>query len=249
MRLVRVAGDDRRSREQRLWMALVFLIGLAGAGILLVVGTPSARPMWLGAGLAAVVTALRLGAPTTRRLRSVRQGRLGERLVVDLLRGLPDDYWLVNDVTLGLARGSIDHVLIGPCGVVVLETNRMAGNIRCRDDEWSINGDRLTNVSRRVNSGACAVRYFLAERHPELVFTALRWVESVIVFTHPLSRLEANQGQTIVVRYSHLFQAVLELARKQRLEPTIAEQLVHTLVASQTPGAADAGRGLLTAAS
>src|SRR4030095_5485334 len=91
---------------------------------------------------------------------------------------------------------------------------------------------------RLVTSGACAVRYFLAERHPELVFTALRWVESVIVFTHPLSRLEANQGQTIVVSYSHLFQAVLELARKQRLEPAIAEQLVHTLVASQTPGAA-----------
>jgi hypothetical protein len=246
MRLVRVAGDDRRSREQRLWMALVSLIGLAGAGILLV---PSGRPMWLGAGLAAVVTALRLGAPTTRRLRSVRQGRLGERLVVDLLRGLPDDYWLVNDVTLGLARGSIDHVLIGPCGVVVLETNRVAGNIRCRDDEWSINGDRLTNVSRRVNSGACAVRYFLAARHPELVFTALRWVESVIVFTHPLSRLEANQGQTIVVRYSHLFQAVLELAQKQRLEPAIAEQLAHTLVASQTRGGAVARGGLLTTAS
>src|SRR4029450_8439082 len=105
MRLVRVASDDRRSREQRLWMALVFLIGLAGAGILLVVGTPSARPMWLGAGLAAVVTALRLGAPTTRRLRSVRQGRLGERLVVDLLRGLPDDYWVANATAPGVARG------------------------------------------------------------------------------------------------------------------------------------------------
>ena len=230
-------------------MVLASLIGLAGMGIVLVVETPGARPMWLGAGLVAVLTALKLGGPTTRRLRSIRRGRLGERLVVDLLRGLPDDYWLVNDVTIGLARGGIDHVLIGPCGVVVLETKRVAGNIRCRDDEWSINGDRLTNVSRRVNSGACAVRYFLAERHPELVFTALRWVESVIVFTHPLSRLEANPGQTIVVRYSHLFQAVLELAQKQRLEPAIAEQLARTLVASQTRGAAGVAHGLLTAAS
>jgi nuclease-like protein len=249
VRLVRAAGEDKRSCEQRLWMALASLIGLAALGILVVVETPGVRPMWLGAGLVAVLTALKLGGPTTRRLRSVRRGRLGERLVVDLLRGLPDEYWLVNDVTLGLARGSIDHVLIGPCGVVVLETKRVAGNIQCRDDEWSINGDRLTDVSRRVNSGACAVRYFLAERHPELVFTALRWVESVIVFTHPLSRLEANQGQTIVVRYSQLFQAVLELAKKQRLEPAIAEQLARTLVASQTRGADEVGRGLLRAAS
>ena len=230
-------------------MALASLIGLAAVGILVVVETPGARPMWLGAGLVAVLTALKLGGPTTRRLRSIRRGRLGERFVVDLLRGLPDEYWLVNDVTLGLARGSIDHVLIGPCGVVVLETKRVAGKIQCRDDEWSINGDRLTDVSRRVNSGACAVRYFLAERHPELVFTALRWVESVIVFTHPLSRLEANHGQTIVVRYSQLFQAVLELAKKQRLDPAIAEQLARTLVASQTRGADEMGRGLLRAAS
>jgi len=230
-------------------MALALLAGLAGVGILLVVETPGARPLWLGAGLVAVLIALKLGGPTTRRLRSVRKGRRGEGLVVDLLRGLPDDYWLVNDVTLGLARGSIDHVLIGPCGVVVIETKRVAGNIRCRDDEWSINGGRRTNGSGHVNSGACAVRYFLAERHPELVFTALRWVESIIVFTHPLSRLEANTGQTIAVRYSQLFQAVLELAKKQRMEPAIAEQLAHTLVASQTRVAADAGRGLLTAAS
>jgi Nuclease-related domain len=249
VRLVCVGGEDKRSCEQRLWLALAFLVGLAAGGILVAVETPGARPLWVGVGLAVVLIALRLGARITQRLRSVRRGRLGERLVVDLLRGLPDDYCLVNDVTLGLARGRIDHVLIGPCGVVVLETKRVAGTIRCRDDEWSINGDRLTNVSRRVNSGACAVRYFLAERHPELVFTALRWVESIIVFTHPLSRLEANQGQTIVVRYSHLFQVVLELAQKQRLEPAIAEQLVRTLVASQTPGTADAGRARLTAAS
>jgi hypothetical protein len=132
---------------------------------------------------------------------------------------------------------------------VVLETKRVAGSIQCRDDEWSINGDRLTNANRRVNSGACAVRYFLAERHPELVFTALRWVESIVVFTHPLSRLESNHGQTIVVRYSHLFQAVLDLAQKQRLEPAIAEQLAHTLVASQTRGAAGRDPALLTTAS
>src|SRR2546422_3022645 len=249
MRLVRVGGRYLGGREQRLWMALASLLGLATAGILVAVETPGGRPLYLGAGMVAVLTALKLGGPTTRRLRSVRKGRLGERLVVDLLRGLPDDYWLVNDVTLGLARGSIDHVLIGPCGVVVIETKRVAGNIRCRDDEWSINGDRRTNGSGHVNSGACAVRYFLAERHPELVFTALRWIESIIVFTHPLSRLEANTGQTIAVRYSQLFQAVLELAKKQRMEPAIAEQLAHTLVASQTRGAADAGRGLLTAAS
>src|SRR2546426_3528912 len=113
MRLVRVGGRYLGGREQRLWMALASLLGLATAGILVAVETPGGRPLYLGAGMVAVLTALRLGGPVTRRLRNVRKGRLGERLVVDLLRGLPDDYWLVND-------RSEEHTseLQSPCNLV-----------------------------------------------------------------------------------------------------------------------------------
>jgi len=249
MRLVRVGGRYVEGRERRLWMALASLLGLATAGILVAVETPGGRPLYLGAGMVAVLTALRLGGPVTRRLRNVRNGRLGERLVVDLLRGLPDDYWLVNDVTLGLARGNIDHVLIGPCGVVVIETKRFAGNIRCWGDDWSINGDRRKSVSQQVNSGACAVRYFLSERHPDLAPTALRWVESLVVFTHPLCRLEVNHTRATIVRYSQLFQVVLELAKKHRMAPATAAQLAQSLVSSQARGSTELGQGFFTAAS
>ena len=249
MRLVRVGGRYLGGREQRLWMALASLLGLAAAGIIVAVETPGGRPLYLGAGMIAVLTALRLGGPVTRRLRNVRKGRLGERLVVDLLRGLPDDYWLVNDVTLGLARGNIDHVLIGPCGVVVIETKRFAGRVHCSGDDWSVNGDRRKSVSQQADSGACAVRYFLSERHPDLAPTALRWVESLVVFTHPLCRLEVSHARATIVRYSQLFQVVLELGKKHRMAPATAGQLAHTLTTSQTRGAAEAGQGSLTVAS
>src|SRR5207249_8820586 len=243
MRLARVGGRYLGGREQRLWMALASLLGLATAGIIVAVETPGGRPLYLGAGMVAVLTALRLGRPVTRRLRNVRKGRLGERLVVDLLRGLPDDYWLVNDVTLGLARGNIDHVLIGPCGVVVIETKRFAGNIRCWGDDWSINGYRRKSIGRQVNSGACAIRYFLTERHPELAASTLRWVESIIVFTHPLCRVEAGDARATVVRYSQLYQAVLELSRKHRLAPSTAAVLAQTLASSQGRDGAVVRRG------
>jgi hypothetical protein len=178
----------------------------------------------------------------------VRTGRHGERLVNDLLGGLSDDYWLVNDVTLGLAHGNIDHVLIGPCGVVVIETKRLAGSIRCWGDDWSVNGSRRESIARQVNSGACAVRYFLTERHPELAASALRWVESIIVFTHPLCRVEASDAQATVVRYSQLYQVVLELSRKYRLAPSTAALLAQTLAASQGRDGA-VRRGALTSAS
>ena len=249
MRLVRVGGRYLGGREQRLWVALAALLGLATIGIILAFENPGAGPLYLGAGVAAVLTALRLGGPVTRRLRNVRKGRLGERLVVDLLSGLPDDYWLVNDVTLGLARGNIDHVLIGPCGVVVIETKRLAGTIRCSGDEWSVNGYRRNSISRQADSGACAVRYFLSERHPELASTALRWVDSLIVFTHPLCRLEVNHAPATIVRYSQLFQVVLELAKKHRMAPATAAQLAQSLVSFQARGSTELGQGFFTAAS
>jgi len=139
-------------------------------------------------------------------------------------------------------------VLIGPCGVVVIETKRFAGNIRCWGDDWSIDGYVRKSVSRQVNSGACAVRYFLSERHPDLAPSALRWVESIIVFTHPLCRMEVNRARTTIVRYSQLFQVVLELGKKHRMAPATAAQLAQTLANAQARRAAQAGRGPLTVA-
>jgi len=147
---------------------------------------------------------------------------------------LPLGTLLTNDITLGETRGNIDHVLVGPCGVVVIETKRLAGHIRCWGDEWSVNGHRRGSISHQVNSGASAVRYFLTGRHPDLAATALRWVESVVVFTHPTCRLEVNRARTIVVRYSELLQVVLELARRQHMTAATAARPAETLVRSQT---------------
>lgn len=114
--------------------------------------------------------------------------------------------------------------------MVVIETKRLAGRIRCWGDEWSVNGYRRKSISRQVNSGACAVRYFLTERHDDL---APRWVESIVVFTHPLCRLEVNRARATIVRYSELLQVVLELAKKHRVAPATAARLAESLAASQ----------------
>jgi Nuclease-related domain len=251
MRLVRVGASYDGSREQRLWAALLGLIGLATTGIALVIcdaGSGFCHPtlLRLGLGLAAVMIAFRLGRPVTRLLRRLRSRRRDERLVADLLSGLPDDYWLVNDVTLGLARGTIDHVLVGPCGVVVIETKQIPGHVRCWGNSWSVNGDRREDISQRVNSGACAIRYFLSERHPDLAASVLRWVESIVVFTHPLSHVEASDARATIVRYSQLYQVVLELSRKHRLAPFTAGLLAQTLALSQARAGAGTEGGALT---
>jgi hypothetical protein len=54
-------------------------------------------------------------------------------------------------------------------------------------------------------------------------------VESVVVFTHPLCRLEVNRPRTTVVRYSELLQVVVALTEKHRMTPEIAVRLAKTL--------------------
>ena len=232
MRVFRSGGQYLQTREQRLWVSLV-VIGVLGLGASLLITftvTTDRFPPWaaVAASMAVVVSA---GTRIVRRLASVRKGRLGERLVTDLLGSLSDDYCLVNDVRLPPGHGNVDHVLVGPCGVVVIETKRLAGRIRCYGDEWSVNGCRRGSISRQVNSGASTVRQYLAARHPDLAPSALRWVESIVVFTHPRCRLEVNRARTAVVRCSELLQVVSDLARKHHLAPAVGARLAESLVA------------------
>ena len=89
---------------------------------------------WMLAALMLLPLLLRAVTPRIK-------GAMGERRVAARLRrGLPpEDYLILHDLTLPTARGTtqIDHIVIGPSGVFVIETKTMAGRIFGRaDDTW-----------------------------------------------------------------------------------------------------------------
>jgi hypothetical protein len=224
MRVLRIGGEYLARRERVLWQKLAVIIAVGVAVV--------AVPLMAGYRLAALALPLPvlLAAPLLANVDRIRKGRLGERLVTGLLQQLPDDYLLVNDVMLGGAAGNLDHVLIGPCGVVVIETKRWAGRIKCFGDAWYVNGRRRGSVSRQANGSAAALRRFIAERHPEV---GDRFVESVTVFANPRCRLEVNRARTVVVRYSELLSVVLEMARRRRMPADVAGQIAESLAVAQ----------------
>lgn len=80
----------------------------------------------LGAGLAA---ALVLFDSPPARIENWRTGADGERATAKALRPLVRNGWeLFNDIDTG--QGNIDHVLVGPAGVFMLESKRLAGGVR-----------------------------------------------------------------------------------------------------------------------
>lgn len=55
------------------------------------------------------------------------KGIKGEATVYSYLRHLPDHYFTLNDVKLPNGRGNIDHIVLGPTGIFVIETKNING--------------------------------------------------------------------------------------------------------------------------
>ena len=71
------------------------------------------------------------------------RGRRGEQKVFSILKKLPDEYYLLNDIVLQRNGYSvqIDHVVISPYGIFVIETKNYTGWIYGNDDcdQWTKN--------------------------------------------------------------------------------------------------------------
>jgi len=215
MRVLRTGGEFTAIQISRQRLGIV--LGLAGT---LAIGAGSAL-FWHPAGvLLALVPAVGIARPCYRRLVSLRKGARGEQSVAELLARLPDQYVLLNDLVLPGLRGNIDHVLIGPCGVVVIETKRWAGTIACRRDRWYVDGRPRKSVTRQVISAAMAVKTCLARAGAG----ASGWVESVVVFTHPLCRLALTRPIPTVIRFSELMSYLAARSHPPKLtSPSVAE--------------------------
>lgn len=239
MQLVRRGGEylaDRRREHRARWAGVVAVSAAVGvaAGLLW-------QPV---AAVVALLGGILVARPVQRRLRRVRRGIEGEEAVVELLGRLSDDYFLVNDVALRGQRGNVDHVLIGPCGIVAIETKRYAGVIACERNRWSANGRPIRNLTRQVNAGALAVKRALAAACPTIRASAVSSIDGIVVFTDPLCRLEIDRPGTTVVRLSELLGVIREKGKRRRLSAVDAARLAQALrreaeasLSGQRPGA------------
>src|SRR5262249_55556012 len=126
------------------------------------------------------------------------------------------------------------HVVIGPCGVVVIETKNLARNVECHGNAWFANHRPVGSISKQVNGGAIAVRETLSHAHPELAQSTLRFVDSVVMFANPFRRIRVDRAQPTVARNSQLLDVILAKARRKKVPASVAAQLAATL-ASRFP--------------
>jgi hypothetical protein len=96
--------------------------------------------------------ALALFKVSHRRWRNWTVGKYGEETVSAALKSLPNDFVLLNDLMLPDGRGNVDHLVIGPNGLFVIETKNYSGYVKCWADDWYVNGRKISSLSKQAKA-------------------------------------------------------------------------------------------------
>jgi hypothetical protein len=94
------------------------------------------------------------------------RGAEGEAAVARALEALPDGWIVLHDLRWpGRQRANLDHVVVGPAGVFVVDAKNWSGKIEVRDEVLSQNGRRREEAVSSVTAAAIAVQQ-LVSPHP-----------------------------------------------------------------------------------
>ncbi len=173
------------------------------------------------------ITAWQIGADG-----EAHTGRLLETLEADGFRVLHDRR------IPGARSANIDHIVIGPPGIYVVETKSYTGSLQIRGNEIFVAGRRKNGWIDEVNREAAAVRTALADE-----VAAHGWAVTPIICVHradlPWFRSEV-QGVRIVsgkdlVKRLRRADPVLSPADVERLA-TVAAARLHPAIAAPAAG-------------
>jgi hypothetical protein len=193
-----IDGQIRRHGKKALW-------GFGGCVAVCIMFFFVSRGL---AGLIGMVAVFRIFSDTYDKWEHWYLGMRGELTVTKTLESLSDEYVLLNDLMLPNGHGNIDHFLIGPNGLFVIETKNYSGNVKCNRDDWFFNGQKTKSLSRQAKRNALIVRNSL-----ETVFSEHRtnfpFIEPVLVFVKHKDRLELHEPTIHVLKAEELVDFIL----------------------------------------
>lgn len=219
------------ARQRRQNMVVWLLGGLVLAALAAVywIAFPQvARDATMFFAGAAAATALWLWDFAPPWIEKYRLGTEGERATRKILEGLKGDGWhVVHDIPF--RHGNFDHVLVGPGGVVLVDSKRRRGRLRVEgealvarysDDPLEEYTDR--GLGRRARRAAAELRELLSER-------GVSWVTSVVAVHGELAPSVVDLRDVTIVRGDRLADWIRGLP--ERLPPAAVEPIARELAA------------------
>jgi|GEM_PF-308728 len=183
------------------------------------------------------------GGTHLQRYLNYKKGVEGEKLVIEALLDLGDDYYLINDVKLG--KGNIDHIVLGPNGVFVIETKNYSGKIICNGDVWMRHYEKgwrvnkwgipywgpeedreISSPSMQVKLNALKIKRLIGEKFKGKI----TWIEGIVVFTNPEVELELRSPTVRVLRIEELCDYISRKESEMRLSQAELESIAECIL-------------------
>ncbi len=157
-----------------------------------------------------------------RKYRIFKGGWEGEKQVIRLLNDkLNDAYYILNSLYLNDGGGDIDHIVLGPNGVFVLETKNWSGSISCSGEEWRRAGKHnfSGNPSRQIKRNVAKIKQII--NNNQNLSSLEIWVEGIVVLTNKHATLHLNNPTISILKLpqvpTHIaeFRSSRSLSRQQ----------------------------------
>ena len=158
-------------------------------------------------------------------------GKRGELAISDALRTLSNDYIVLNDLMLPDGKGNVDHLVMGPNGLFVIETKNYSTFVECFGDDWFVNGKKIRSLSKQAKRNAVAVRENLAAIFSDQG-NRLPFVTALLVFVNGKGRFSIKNPTIPVLRSSELAEFITRYnsARPPSItSPKLRRAIVHHL--------------------
>jgi hypothetical protein len=159
---------------------------------------------------------------------AMQRGALGESIVANVLSRLPNEFHVINDLTTSF--GNLDHVVVGPTGVFVVDAKNWRGVVAADGKgELLLNGKPTDkSLVRQFTGRMMSVRDKVATltSHGDIYY------HGVFVFT--AARVEAKWGATSSVnciRDDQLFDYIVEKKFRKSLKRHEVEQIAQAFSA------------------
>lgn len=161
------------------------------------------------------------------------RGMFGEQMISKLLWMLPIEFHRVEDITVTSngKTSNIDHLVVGPTGIWLIETKNISGSFERRGSQLYINGVNQTKILAATQAKATELKYALLKQG-----ITVKWVNAVVASAGSGIRDGKMEFEGVtVISASYLIPHIV--SGKTALRPPLAARVVKFLHDGEERGA------------
>jgi hypothetical protein len=212
----RVVTAQNEAAEMNYAVVILAVTGIIG----IIIGVYVYNLLIIILSLIAMQIAWSTNKKSQRAIEAPKKGISGEDAVIEVLKHLDDTYYLINDIILkqSQSRGNIDHLLLGPNGIFVIETKNYNGTIKCNGDDWTrvypTKSYQTSSPSKQTKRNAVMVRNFLRDNTDAIKKWPNLFINGIVVFTGYGVNLKLGNLTVPVLKIDELVDHILKRISK-----------------------------------